>query len=603
MSSTSAWATRVRAQKATRQGVEPQIVQTLELLNTMNDTQGAAIIGLLATLKELVGVERESAEKLLRTTKAGKAVNYLGKNSSNQSIKAAATDLVHHWKLLVGHKQPPPPSTPPPVIEAAAAVQQQQQLASKETRTHKTKRQVESESEGESESESDDVSPHWVQCTVCLKWRRVPMHVTKAIDEGTVLKWMCSMNPDPERNSCSIRQERMVEGETFEQKKEISTDESSGEEESDVDGEEVDEEEALRPLTEEELFQQAIAQGSEQGVAERELQASAGGIENDSSDSSSRSSASYYDSSESDGEENSYSEDEDSNEEESEQKDSQDDASEQDECEEKAALLSRDAEKDEGSARRGEASTLAGVESPHETAAITAKQQQLEAVNNLQLMAVATADIEDAEDHFPTGNVVMSVKTLQCPITCSVLVDPVIAADGHTYEREAITQWFSRNSLQDLLSPMTGLPMKNKELTDNFAIKQQLAAAREASSALPSTSIINSSRCITHSAEPRHSVSSDTSKIPSDKRRDSSTLDDICSNPDVGDRVKVFFTVEERWFAGEVVAKRVDHDGKTLIHQIKYDPVDHLDNGEVRWHNLEQERVIMVRRRRKRKRD
>jgi len=28
-----------------------------------------------------------------------------------------------------------------------------------------------------------------------------------------------------------------------------------------------------------------------------------------------------------------------------------------------------------------------------------------------------------------------------CPISCELMRDPVIAADGHTYERAAITRW------------------------------------------------------------------------------------------------------------------------------------------------------------------
>jgi hypothetical protein len=31
---------------------------------------------------------------------------------------------------------------------------------------------------------------------------------------------------------------------------------------------------------------------------------------------------------------------------------------------------------------------------------------------------------------------------LMCPVTHEILVDPVIAADGFTYEREAIERWF-----------------------------------------------------------------------------------------------------------------------------------------------------------------
>ena len=39
---------------------------------------------------------------------------------------------------------------------------------------------------------------------------------------------------------------------------------------------------------------------------------------------------------------------------------------------------------------------------------------------------------------------------LVCPITFSLFFDPVIAEDGHTYERSAIIDWIQRNSTSPL---------------------------------------------------------------------------------------------------------------------------------------------------------
>ena len=46
------------------------------------------------------------------------------------------------------------------------------------------------------------------------------------------------------------------------------------------------------------------------------------------------------------------------------------------------------------------------------------------------------------------------------------MVDPVIAADGHTYERDAVEKWLQRSSA----SPVTGLKVANQELLPNLAI-------------------------------------------------------------------------------------------------------------------------------------
>tara|TARA_Y100000748_G_scaffold269857_1_gene242206 strand:- start:59 stop:322 length:264 start_codon:yes stop_codon:yes gene_type:complete len=44
-----------------------------------------------------------------------------------------------------------------------------------------------------------------------------------------------------------------------------------------------------------------------------------------------------------------------------------------------------------------------------------------------------------------------------CVITLSPFRDPVLAVDGHSYERHAIERWL----LSSQVSPYTGLPMNN----------------------------------------------------------------------------------------------------------------------------------------------
>jgi ankyrin repeat protein len=51
-----------------------------------------------------------------------------------------------------------------------------------------------------------------------------------------------------------------------------------------------------------------------------------------------------------------------------------------------------------------------------------------------------------------------------CPITKQIMLDPVFAADGRTYEREAIETWLEKNNT----SPITNAVLENKKLIDNF---------------------------------------------------------------------------------------------------------------------------------------
>lgn len=57
-----------------------------------------------------------------------------------------------------------------------------------------------------------------------------------------------------------------------------------------------------------------------------------------------------------------------------------------------------------------------------------------------------------------------------CPITLSLMRDPVIAEDGHSYERVAITEWFQHNST----SPKTNLRLRSTNLVANIALRNTI---------------------------------------------------------------------------------------------------------------------------------
>ncbi|CAF0714205.1 unnamed protein product [Adineta steineri] len=62
------------------------------------------------------------------------------------------------------------------------------------------------------------------------------------------------------------------------------------------------------------------------------------------------------------------------------------------------------------------------------------------------------------------------LNSITCCITKEILRDPVVAADGFTYERAAILSWFETSNR----SPMTNQELDNLELKPNFAIKSIL---------------------------------------------------------------------------------------------------------------------------------
>ncbi|EEY61498.1 uncharacterized protein PITG_01809 [Phytophthora infestans T30-4] len=87
---------------------------------------------------------------------------------------------------------------------------------------------------------------------------------------------------------------------------------------------------------------------------------------------------------------------------------------------------------------------------------------------------------EDSEDYEGEDEGEAAVpEQLICPITGCPMLDPVVAADGHSYEREAIMQWFTSSDI----SPMTGMHMPTTQVFPNFTLRQlseevQAAAGR-----------------------------------------------------------------------------------------------------------------------------
>ena len=60
---------------------------------------------------------------------------------------------------------------------------------------------------------------------------------------------------------------------------------------------------------------------------------------------------------------------------------------------------------------------------------------------------------------------------VRCPITQEVMHDPVIAGDGHSYERRDVEAWFARGKRT---SPKTGARLPHTHLTPNHNLKSAI---------------------------------------------------------------------------------------------------------------------------------
>lgn len=65
-----------------------------------------------------------------------------------------------------------------------------------------------------------------------------------------------------------------------------------------------------------------------------------------------------------------------------------------------------------------------------------------------------------------------------CPITREIMRLPVFTADGHTYDRKAIEEWFSRGKIT---SPVTGEHLYTHHLVPNFALRGSIEEWRKSS--------------------------------------------------------------------------------------------------------------------------
>jgi len=75
---------------------------------------------------------------------------------------------------------------------------------------------------------------------------------------------------------------------------------------------------------------------------------------------------------------------------------------------------------------------------------------------------------EKLQEVWPLGDAAFAIFI--CPITHDVMTDPVVSADGYTYERAAIARWFETSRK----SPVTGQLLPHADLVPNQSVRTLL---------------------------------------------------------------------------------------------------------------------------------
>jgi hypothetical protein len=132
------------------------------------------------------------------------------------------------------------------------------------------------------------------------------------------------------------------------------------------------------------------------------------------------------------------------------------------------AVTSDEAEAKARAAARAEAEAKAAQAEAEEHARNQAEQEAEVSAAKAHAAKEAAA-AEEPPDHFI------------CPITHNLMIDPVSAADGHTYERRAIEEWLVGHST----SPMTGAELKIKDLFSNHTVRGLIRTWQEAQRCRP----------------------------------------------------------------------------------------------------------------------
>mmetsp|Transcript_11075 Transcript_11075/g.26595 ORF Transcript_11075/g.26595 Transcript_11075/m.26595 type:complete len:556 (-) Transcript_11075:191-1858(-) len=103
-------------------------------------------------------------------------------------------------------------------------------------------------------------------------------------------------------------------------------------------------------------------------------------------------------------------------------------------------------------------------------------------LNSATSAAPSLADDDNQQGSFSNIETEALPNMPSCPITGFPMVDPVVAADGHTYERIAITRWLKTSDK----SPMTGSVLPHKGLVSNYGLVSSIQEATAHRSEEPS---------------------------------------------------------------------------------------------------------------------
>ena len=133
---------------------------------------------------------------------------------------------------------------------------------------------------------------------------------------------------------------------------------------------------------------------------------------------------------------------------------------------------------------------LDGVEEDQKTSEGSNDANNISSSSSSQKDNNIADDDDDAETNEDDAFEYISRENLDkilCPITGMPMNDPVVAADGHTYERTAIERWIQDHDT----SPLTGSTLETKVTFRNFKMVETIANMKVENQKLKLASLVN----------------------------------------------------------------------------------------------------------------
>ena len=95
----------------------------------------------------------------------------------------------------------------------------------------------------------------------------------------------------------------------------------------------------------------------------------------------------------------------------------------------------------------------------------------------------STSTAISSKEHLWNGIIIPGI--LLCPIGHELMVDPVICADGYSYERFNIESWMVDNKK----SPMTNMAFDDKELVSDQSLLKLISAIQSSANSTPTVDV------------------------------------------------------------------------------------------------------------------